>query len=152
MKMNHKKMNQMIISLVQRKDKESLFSKKYLIFVSCFFLLFITIKADNVPLELTVQQVQFIVDAQLQLEEFSADSNTTSKVKFKRGKAILFTVFTGLFGGHRIYLGTHQRTPILYSITLGGLGILPLIDLVNLIFTKDLSKFEDIPQIIMWGR
>lgn len=72
------------------------------------------------------------------------------QVKFKRGKAILFTVFTGLFGGHRIYFGTHQRTPIIYSITFGGLGILPLIDLVNIIFTKDLSKFEHKSQIIMW--
>ena len=72
-------------------------------------------------------------------------------VKFKRGKAILFTVFTGLFGGHRVYFGTHHRTPIIYSITLGGLGILPLVDLVNIIFTKDLSKFDNKTQIIMWG-
>lgn len=151
MKMNHKNMYRMISSLMQRKDKESLFSKKYLVFVSCF-LLCLTTKADNVPLKLTVQQGKLIVDAQLQLEKLAADTNATTQVKFKRGKAILFTVFTGLFGGHRIYLGTHQRTPILYSITLGGLGILPLIDLVNIIFTKDLSKFEGIPQIIMWGR
>ena len=74
------------------------------------------------------------------------------QVKFKRGKAILFTVFTGLFGGHRVYFGTKPRTPILYSITLGGLGILPTIDLINIIFTKDLSKFEDKPQVIMWGK
>ena len=74
------------------------------------------------------------------------------RVKFKRGKAILFTVFTGFLGGHRIYLGTHQRTPIIYSVTLGGLGILPLIDLVQIIFTKELSKFEYRPQIIMWGK
>ena len=76
----------------------------------------------------------------------------TKKVKFRRGKAILFTIFTGFLGGHRIYFGTHQRTPIIYSITLGGLGLLPLIDLIHIIFTKDLSKFENIPQIIMWGR
>lgn len=74
------------------------------------------------------------------------------QVKFKRGKAILFTLFTGLFGGHRVYFGTHQRTPIIYSLTFGGLGILPLIDLVNIIFTKDLSKFEHKTQVIMWGK
>ena len=34
MKMNHKNMYRMIISLVQRKDKESLFSKKFLVFVA----------------------------------------------------------------------------------------------------------------------
>ena len=72
-------------------------------------------------------------------------------VKFKRGKAILFTVFTGLFGGHRVYFGTHHRTPIIYSITLGGLGILPFVDLINIIFTKDLSKFDNKTQIIMWA-
>jgi hypothetical protein len=141
----------MIGSLVQRKDKESFFAKKYIVFVFCF-LFFQAIKADSVPLKLTLQQSQLIASAQLQLKELAADTNAISKVKFKRGKAILFTVFTGLLGGHRIYLGTHQRTPILYSITLGGLGILPLIDLVNIIFTKDLSKFEGVPQIIMWGR
>ncbi|MCO6499390.1 MAG: TM2 domain-containing protein [Vicingus serpentipes] len=73
-------------------------------------------------------------------------------VKFKRGKAILFTIFTGFLGGHRIYLGTHQRTPILYSVTLGGLGILPVIDLIHLVFTKDLTVFENKTQIIMWSK
>ena len=80
------------------------------------------------------------------------DTTSEVQVKFKRGKAIIFTVLTGLLGGHRIYLGTHHRTPIIYSITLGGLGILPLVDLVNIIFTKDLKKFEDKSQIIMWGK
>lgn len=81
----------------------------------------------------------------------STDSNqVVSDVKFKRGKAILFTVLTGLLGGHRIYLGTHHRTPIIYSITLGGLGILPLVDLIHIIFTKDLSVYEHKSQVIMW--
>jgi hypothetical protein len=144
-------MKQMINSLIQRKDKESLFAKKLLVFVVCFFLSF-SISADNASIELSADQTQLVVGAQLELEALMAETTLASTVKFKRGKAILFTVFTGLFGGHRIYLGTHHRTPVLYSITLGGLGILPFIDLVNIVFTKDLSKFEDIPQIIMWGR
>lgn len=74
------------------------------------------------------------------------------KVKFKKGKAILFTLFTGFLGGHRIYLGTHHRTPILYSITLGGLGILPIIDLIHIVFTKDISIYENKSEIIMWTR
>jgi hypothetical protein len=147
---NHKKMYRMISFLIQWKVKESLLMKKYFVLVSCFFLA-LTINADNGSLKLKSDQYQLIIDTQLQMDVLLVDSTTTA-VKFKRGKAILFTVFTGFLGGHRIYLGTHQRTPVLYSITLGGLGILPLIDLVNIIFTKDLSKFEDIPQIIMWGR
>lgn len=135
-----------MLSFIQRKDKECLFIKKMLVFAIFLFCAF-TVKADNVPLKLTKEQGQILFEA-----EISVDTNGVRKVKFKRGKAILFTVFTGFLGGHRIYLGTHQRTPVLYSITLGGLGILPLIDLVNIIFTKDLQKFEDVPQIIMWGR
>ncbi len=144
LKLNHS--YKKILSFSQRKDKENVFIKKMLVFAVFLFCSF-SLKADNVPLKLTKEQNQILLEAEL-----SVDSNGVRKVKFKRGKAILFTVFTGFLGGHRIYLGTHQRTPVLYSITLGGLGILPLIDLINIIFTKDLQKFEDIPQIIMWGR
>lgn len=104
-------------------------------------------------IDLTIEQFQLVVE----LQNDSLQTNTTNqervvkKVKFKRGKAIIFTVLTGFLGGHRIYLGTHQRTPIIYSITLGGLGILPMVDLLNLIFTKDISKFENKTQIIMWA-
>lgn len=143
-------MSQMIRFLIQWKVKESLLMKNFFVLVSCFFLA-LTVHADNGSLKLKSAQYQMVIDAQLQMDVLLVDSGATV-VKFKKGKAILFTVFTGFLGGHRIYLGTHQRTPVLYSITLGGLGILPLIDLVNIIFTKDLSKFEDIPQIIMWGR
>ena len=92
-------------------------------------------------------------EVNFQMSQQLLDNDSTKKpVKFKRGKVILFTIFTGILGGHRIYLGTHQRVPILYSVTLGGLGILPLIDLVHVIFTKDLSRYEDKSQIIMWKK
>lgn len=73
------------------------------------------------------------------------------KRKHVRAKAILFTVLTGPLGGHRVYLGTRPGAPIIYAVTLGGFGILPVIDLFHLIFTKDLSKFEQNQKIIMWG-
>lgn len=105
--------------------------------------------------DLSEKEYILIVKAVENNTDFLLLSDTTvvdvQTVKFKRGKAILFTVLTGLLGGHRIYFGTHQRTPIIYSVTLGGLGILPLVDLINIIFTKDLSKFENKTQIIMWG-
>lgn len=71
--------------------------------------------------------------------------------KHVRAKAIIFTILTGPLGGHRVYLGTRPGAPIIYAITLGGFGILPVIDLFHLIFTKDLSKFEKNQKIIMWG-
>ena len=121
------------------------------ILIFSFVLLAITSKAND-SFKLSHQEFQLIVEYQTQHSDFSAIPTVTSTVKFKRGKAIIFTLLTGLFGGHRIYFGTHHRTPIIYSVTLGGLGVLPIVDLINIIFTKDLKRFENNPQIIMWGK
>ncbi|MGM0650822.1 MAG: hypothetical protein ACQES1_10000, partial [Bacteroidota bacterium] len=57
----------------------------------------------------------------------------------------------GPLGGHRIYLGTEPWVPVVYAVTLGGgIGLLPAIDLFVIIFTKDLNKYIDNPQIFMW--
>ncbi len=108
------------------------------------------LKANNENPKLDSDQVQLLLNYQDLIVDFSTDSLNGGKVKFRRGKAILFTVFTGFLGGHRIYFGTHHRTPIIYSLTFGGLGILPLIDLIHIIFTKDLSKYQEKLQVIMW--
>ena len=121
-------------------------------FLFLFFSLVIFDSSNaNESFELNIEDYQVIVEYN-ENNFASNDSTVTSSVKFKRGKALLFTIFTGFLGGHRIYLGTHHRTPILYSVTLGGLGILPLVDLIHIIFTKDLSIFEYRSQIIMWGK
>ena len=142
-----KHINLKTVSLRQRKDKESIFKKFFFVFV-CFTSL--TVNANNDSL--FFKEVELASEHEIEFNENLKDSSVTVKVKFKRGKAILFTVFTGFLGGHRIYLGTHHRTPIIYSLTFGGLGILPIIDLVHLIVTKDISQFEQKTQIVMWGR
>lgn len=119
---------------------------KYFLTIICFLLLVgslfsSTIKKDS----LSTLDGEIFTTTELEMEVLD-----NGEVKFKRGKAILFTIFTGILGGHRIYMGTHQRTPIIYSVTFGGFGILPLIDLVHLIFTKDISVYENKTQIIMW--
>ena len=106
----------------------------------------------NDVVEYSTKDFQIIIELQDSNQVVDFDSIPSRQVKFKRGKAIFFTTLTGFLGGHRIYFGTHHRTPIIYSITFGGLGILPLIDLVHIIFTKDLSRYEHKSQIIMWGR
>ena len=69
-----------------------------------------------------------------------------------RPTAMLITILTGPFGGHRIYLGTSEKVPIFYALTLGGgLGILPLIDLICISFTKDLSRYYGNNKIFMWA-
>jgi len=120
---------------------------KYFLTIICFLLLVgslfsSTIKKDS----LSTLDGEIFTTTELEMEVLD-----NGEVKFKRGKAILFTIFTGILGGHRIYMGTHQRTPIIYSVTFGGFGILPLIDLVHLIFKKDISVYENKTQIIMWS-
>ena len=71
--------------------------------------------------------------------------------KRTKGKAILMAVLTGPLGGHRLYLGTEPHVPIVYALTLGGgLGLLPLVDIVVIILSKDINKYYDNPQIMMW--
>ncbi|MGY6563053.1 MAG: NINE protein [Luteibaculaceae bacterium] len=82
-----------------------------------------------------------------------ADSASNgSAVKNKKWIAITAAVLLGPFGGHRLYLGTNEKVPVIYTLTLGGgLGLLPLIDIIHIIFTKDLSKFEQNERVFMWG-
>lgn len=126
---------------------------KNILFIVILGLFTFQVNANN-GLELNANEIKVLIELDKTLQKGDLQIQVLpekSEVKFKRGKAIIFTVLTGFLGGHRIYLGTHHRTPIIYSVTLGGLGILPLVDLVNIIFTKDISKFENRSQIIMWG-
>ena len=57
----------------------------------------------------------------------------------------------GLFGVHRLYLGTSPTIPVIYTFTLGGGGFLMLSDLGVIIFTKDLEKYAYNDKLIMWS-
>jgi hypothetical protein len=111
----------------------------------------VALKANEKSTELSSTQILSLIQEPELTIEYS-DSLRKPTIKFKRGKAILFTVFTGFLGGHRIYLGSHHRTPIIYSLTFGGLGILALIDLVHLIFTKNIAIYQGKSQVIMWKK
>ena len=68
----------------------------------------------------------------------------------KKWLAAVFAVTLGPFGVHRLYLGTSTKVPIFYTLTLGGgLGILPLIDLIA-ILTNDRHRFTNNERVIMW--
>lgn len=71
----------------------------------------------------------------------------------KRIVAIALCVTLGPFGMHRLYLGTQPQVPAMYAVTLGGgLGVLTVIDLFHLVFSKDISRFKNNPKVIMWAR
>lgn len=91
---------------------------------------------------------------QLDTEFYFSDSdNLQFKPKHRKLKAVLLAVFLGHFGVHRIYLGTSPNVPVVYSLTLGGgLGLLPLIDIIAILKSKDLDEFKDSKQVFMWQK
>lgn len=58
----------------------------------------------------------------------------------------------GLFGVHRLYLGTETHVPVMYTLTLGGGGILVLADLGLILFTKDIEVYSNSDHIFMWSK
>jgi len=80
------------------------------------------------------------------------DSSSSIKPRAKKLKAVLLAVFLGHFGVHRIYLGTTPNVPIVYSLTLGGgFGLLPLLDIVAILSSKNLDEFSNNNQVFMWS-
>jgi TM2 domain-containing membrane protein YozV len=69
----------------------------------------------------------------------------------QRAVAIGLDVSLGLFGVHRMYLGTDLKVPVIYTSTIGGGGVLWLVDLGLLIAAKDLTSFKDNPNVFMWN-
>ena len=68
----------------------------------------------------------------------------------QRAVAIGLDVSLGLFGVHRMYLGTDLKVPVIYTTTIGGGGVLWLVDLGLLVSVKDLKPFIDNPNVFMW--
>ncbi len=81
------------------------------------------------------------------LESLNAD---TAAHHVSRALAAGLAVTLGPFGAHRIYFGAPPKVPLLYGLTFGGFGVLVLIDLGHILFTKDLSRFQENDRIFMW--
>ena len=67
-----------------------------------------------------------------------------------RWMAVSLNIALGLFGLHRVFLGTDLIVPIFYTFTLGGGGILWLADLAMLIFSKDITDYINNPRLVMF--
>ncbi len=70
----------------------------------------------------------------------------------ERAVAAALAVLVGPFGAHRLYFGTTPKVPIIYGVTLGGFGVLVLIDLGHILFTKDLSPYRHNNKVFMWAK
>lgn len=66
--------------------------------------------------------------------------------------ASALALFLGPFGAHRLYFGTTAKVPIIYGITFGGFGILAVLDLGHILFTRDLTRYHDCDRVFMWGQ
>lgn len=94
--------------------------------------------------------------------QYSIDVDEQPLVTFEQGDSVrsenkrwvgaVLALFLGPFGAHRLYLGTTAKVPIVYGLTFGGFGVLALIDLGHILFTKDLSRFEHSDRVFMWAR
>ena len=59
----------------------------------------------------------------------------------------------GVFGLHRIYLGSSKGMPVVYIATFGGaFGVLPFIDFVLILISKDVNTYANNPHVFMWSR
>ena len=89
----------------------------------------------------------------LSVDPFSAaPSDSLVPRENQRLVAATLALFLGPFGAHRLYFGTTAKVPIIYGITFGGFGILAVIDLGHILFTKDLSRYRDCDRVFMWAR
>ena len=127
---------------------------KILVILSILFSF--TSYSNSVNNTSTTRMYLVLVDDSLTILD---DTNTViidengDPIVFKKRKftAIALALLTGPIGGHRLYLGTKPIVPVVYAVTLGGgFLIIPIMDIITIIFTKDLSKFENNDQILMW--
>jgi len=105
---------------------------KLKIILSFALLLFaVTNTYAGFPVTRTVENVQvtFSVD-----EEVGAVMSPAAGIAGKdMWIAVAFWFFLGAFAAHRWYLGSPIGWNILYIVTLGGLGVWAIVDLINIL-------------------
>ncbi len=119
------------------------------------FLFFVSFSVHSQQVYDSLKSPKLTVDTLVQSGNLPDSLKTQliqQKIKPKRRIIAAFLCLTlGPFGVHRLYLGTHPRVVAAYTLTLGGsIGIVPLIDLFHIVFSKDLSRFKSNEKFLMW--
>ncbi len=121
-----------------------------------------TSKASNSQLDAVLNTFKQLVinESELATQEVKLPSEKKIKliallqsatVENKKVTAAILTLTLGMLGVHRIYLGTAPYIPAVYLFTFGGgFFVLPIIDLVMILTTNDIAKFENNNKILMW--
>lgn len=92
----------------------------------------------------------FFEESAAQQFDWKGDGDTLT-ANNHRGVAIALGLTLGIFGMHRIYLGTSPLVPVFYTVTIGGGMVLWLADIAFLIFTKDITQFYNRQGVFMWS-
>ena len=134
-------------------------------FLSHFFFLIILIsvsKANTSQSDILLAEFNQITTNQSELAAEELVIPSVKKIKLitllqnatvenKKVTAAILTLTLGMLGVHRIYLGTAPYIPAVYLFTFGGgFFVLPIIDLVMILTTNDITKFENNNKVLMW--
>jgi hypothetical protein len=104
------------------------------------------VPSDTVWLQLNTTEVQNTA-----ISELLIVSKDTLKQKKWVSALFAFPFPFGFMGAHRVMLGTKPWVPVVYVATFGGcFGLLPLIDFFVITFSKDITQYENNPNIFMW--
>ena len=124
-----------------------------------FLLFFFSTSLATKPIPLSkffFENEQFIIydsnnfDFQIRTNQDSVLQDKKSRAKEKL-LALGLCIALGPFGVHRLYLGTSEKVPILYTLTLGGgLGVLPILDFFTILLTNDLKVYKNNTNVFLW--
>lgn len=101
----------------------------------------------------TIEKIEIQIISSSIPDTLSNISNSEKTFKYRESKRFVAAVLClalGPFGMHRLYLGTSPKVAAAYSVTLGGIGIIPAVDFLLITFSKDISRFKENDKVIMW--
>jgi TM2 domain-containing membrane protein YozV len=80
-----------------------------------------------------------------------SNKDTLKTIKHPKRTAAILTLTLGMLGVHRLYLGCKPWVPVFYLLTVGGgFFILPVIDLIFILKSKNISEYYNNSDILMW--
>jgi len=110
-------------------------NSKFTLAIMSIFMLIGSFSYASFPVE---RETVVIVNAETQLEESTTVLSSPAAVVWQESQTIatLLLVFLGFAAGHRWYLGSPIGWNILFILTLGGLGVWAIIDLIDILTGK----------------
>ena len=87
------------------------------------------------------------------ISTLNIDTTRNNNINKTKIIAVTLAVTLGVFGVHRLYLGTKDIVPVSYTLTLGGgMAILPIMDIIYIISAKDINQITNNDYIFMWNK